>query len=96
MIAAFVTNRAGWRWNLRVQAILVAIVLILTVLFVPETNKAVLESRASGTKMKKGSLFLKRLLGPWKYFLDPVALSICAYLSILYGVSLFIICSPLV
>lgn len=87
VIAAFVTNKASWRWNMRVQAILVAVVLIFVILFVPETNRSVLEARANKVKRKKGALFLERLYGPWKYLIDPVSFSVCLYLSILYGVS---------
>lgn len=38
LIGAFVNERAGWRWNLRHQAIFVAVVTVIGVLFVPETD----------------------------------------------------------
>ncbi|SJX63631.1 related to YHK8-putative mediator of drug efflux [Sporisorium reilianum f. sp. reilianum] len=38
LVGAFVNERAGWRWNLRHQAIFVAVVTVLGVLFVPETD----------------------------------------------------------
>lgn len=38
LVGAFVTERAGWRWNLRHQAIFVATVTVLNLLFVPETD----------------------------------------------------------
>lgn len=38
LVGAFVNERAGWRWNLRHQAIFVAVVTVLSVLFVPETD----------------------------------------------------------
>lgn len=88
VIAAFVNQRAGWRWNMRVQAILVAVVLIFTVLFVPETNRSVLEARAGKVRKNKKALFLSRIYGPWKYSIDPIAFFVCLYLSILYGVSI--------
>lgn len=38
LVGAFVNERAGWRWNLRHQAIFVAVVTVLGILFVPETD----------------------------------------------------------
>ncbi|EST04881.2 Major facilitator superfamily [Kalmanozyma brasiliensis GHG001] len=38
LIGAFVNERAGWRWNLRHQAILVGVVTVISVLFAPETD----------------------------------------------------------
>jgi MFS family permease len=38
LVGAFVNERAGWRWNLRHQAIFVAVVTVFGVLFVPETD----------------------------------------------------------
>lgn len=38
LVGAFVNERAGWQWNLRHQAIFVAVVTIFGVSFVPETD----------------------------------------------------------
>lgn len=38
LVGAFVNERAGWQWNLRHQAIFVAVLTIIGVLFVPETD----------------------------------------------------------
>ena len=38
LVGAFVNERAGWQWNLRHQAIFVAVVTVIGVLFVPETD----------------------------------------------------------
>ncbi|PWN54055.1 MFS general substrate transporter, partial [Violaceomyces palustris] len=38
LVGAFVDSRAGWRWNLRVQSILVTVITIISILFVPETD----------------------------------------------------------
>ncbi|KAJ9477844.1 putative drug/proton antiporter YHK8 (putative) [Pseudozyma hubeiensis] len=38
LVGAFVNERAGWQWNLRHQAIFIAVVTVLSVLFVPETD----------------------------------------------------------
>ena len=38
LVGAFVNERAGWQWNLRHQAIFVAVVTVIAILFVPETD----------------------------------------------------------
>ncbi|SPO45579.1 related to YHK8 - putative mediator of drug efflux [Moesziomyces antarcticus] len=38
LVGAFVNERAGWRWNMRHQAIFIAVVTVFGVLFVPETD----------------------------------------------------------
>ena len=38
LVGAFVNESAGWRWNLRHQAIIVAVVTLVGILFVPETD----------------------------------------------------------
>lgn len=43
LIGAFVNERAGWRWNLRHQAIFVAVLTVVSILFVPETDHSRLE-----------------------------------------------------
>lgn len=47
LLGAFIDNRAGWRWNMRMQAIFVAIMTIVCILFLPETNHQVLQANAN-------------------------------------------------
>lgn len=46
-IAGFVDHRAGFRWNLRVQAIYIAFSTIVCYFFVPETHHPILQRRAA-------------------------------------------------
>lgn len=43
LVGAFVNERAGWQWNLRHQAIFVAAVTVVSILFVPETDHSKLK-----------------------------------------------------
>jgi DHA1 family multidrug resistance protein-like MFS transporter len=46
LLAGFIDHRAGFRWNLRVQAIFVAATTIACILFVPETGEPSLRKKA--------------------------------------------------
>lgn len=47
LVGAFIDHRAGWRWNLRVQAIFIGVNTIVCFLFLTETNHLVLQARAT-------------------------------------------------
>lgn len=96
VIAAFVDHRAGFRWNLRVQAIFVAVITIACILLVPETGAPVLKQKKEAPKEgqaqpSKRAFFTatikSALFGPFNWlFTEPVVAVICIYLSLLYGI----------
>jgi DHA1 family multidrug resistance protein-like MFS transporter len=54
VIAGFVDHRAGFRWNLRIQAIFVAVTTAACILFVPETGTPLLKQKASAESGRDG------------------------------------------
>jgi MFS transporter, DHA1 family, multidrug resistance protein len=97
LIGAFIDHRAGWRWNLRVQALFIALNTIVCILCLPETNHLVLQARANeaqATKMSKTAR-IKKVLQAYKVYLsqpfivlftEPVVLLVALYLGILYAI----------
>lgn len=90
VVCSFISQRAGWRWSLRVQAIFAASIFLAFIFFVPETNKVIIERRALKLKVHKkreAKIFMERAINIWKQLGDPVVAVICFYLAVLYGVS---------
>lgn len=97
VVMGYVDHYAGWRWNLRVQAILIACSTIACILFVPETADLEDQERSNTAQRKIDRFYqsfgtfckaMKRSLGrPFAWlFTEPVVTVICLYISLLYGV----------
>lgn len=97
IISAFIDHRAGFRWNLRVQAIYVAVSFLLCLLFVPETHHAILRKKIEEDSegQTKPNTRIRSFLSSFStllvqqfvcLFKEPVVAFICFYLSMLYGV----------
>ena len=68
VVASFIDQRAGWRWNMRVQAIFVAVMTVACILLVPKTEKAVAavakqSKAAEREKLKR--VFKRAFKGPF-------------------------------
>lgn len=89
VVMGFVDHHAGWRWNLRVQAILIACTTVACILFVPETGDLQNQDNAKmNERIRTFSAAMKKSLGrPFAWlFTEPVVTVICLYISLLYGV----------
>ncbi|UZJ53748.1 hypothetical protein CBS101457_003068 [Exobasidium rhododendri] len=95
VIGSFVDYRAGFRWNLRVQAIFIAVTTVACILFVPETAVPLLKQRPGGKEGEaspsKRAFILSTcktaIIGPFTWLAtEPVILFISIYLSILYAI----------
>jgi MFS family permease len=73
VVAAFIDERAGWRWNMRVQAIFVAVMTVACILLVPKTEKAaavaVKESKAAEREKLK-RVFKRAFKGPFVWLIQ--------------------------
>lgn len=70
VIASFVDHRAGFRWNLRMQAIFIATTTIACIILVPETGSPLLKqkTKAEGTDSRASSVLAtckRALIGPF-------------------------------
>ena len=96
VISAFLDTRTGWRWNLRVQAIFVAVTTVLCILFVEETDAIILTRREAEAKGEQPPMtpaqaqplkFLGRsLMQPFRWLVTDLVVLFCAiFLSLLYA-----------
>ena len=95
LCANFIQRDAGFRWNLRVEAILISVTSIGAAL-VPETHApTILKRRLAREGCAPPKLSLSKVLGVFKValsrpllylFTEPIVTLVCAYLSILYGI----------
>nr|GAT58078.1 MFS transporter [Mycena chlorophos] len=89
LVSAFVEHDAGFRWNLRVMAILSTTLSILVALL-PETHgPTLLKRRQAETESPKAvlSVFKNAMARPVLYlFTEPLVAIISFYLSILYAI----------
>jgi MFS family permease len=100
VFGSLVDHRAGWRWNLRVQAIFAGVMTVICIVFLSESSHIVLQKRAAeksnksqDTPSQRDKLVALRktmkvaLSGPFVWlFTEPVVMIICFYLSLLYTV----------
>lgn len=97
VIMGYVDRYAGWRWNLRVQAILIACSTVACILFVPETADLQDQQTSKNKERKIDQIYQsfqlfskamkKSLARPFAWlFFEPVVTVICLYISLLYGV----------
>lgn len=95
LCANFIQRDAGFRWNLRVQAILISVTSIFAAM-VPETHGPTIMKRRlerqgqAPPKLSFGKIvqvFKVALSRPILYlFTEPIVTLVCIYLSVLYGI----------
>lgn len=92
LTGGFIVQRASWRWNLIVTAILVSVSWVLIIIGVDESYAPILLARMNKQhKRPDGPSFASRyrlaLTMPWKLlFTEPIVALTSLYLSILYAI----------
>jgi MFS family permease len=91
MLGGFIVNRAGWRWQLIIAAIIASVAFALIVVGVDESYAPILLYRKHGqlpntVRLSLISRLKTALVQPFKLlFTEPILALVCLYISILYG-----------